>query len=98
MMNESTTKKLAENELAEFRLLSNKINQKIYEFGTLGVEKIDIDRLVSQYVEKDKRLREEWSGLQKMEKDFMDKIFKKYGDGELDIANGSFIPLTNKTG
>jgi DNA topoisomerase IA len=45
-----------------------------------------------EYVEKDKKLKEEWIGLQKSEKDLLEKIIKIYGTGNLDLTNGTFIP------
>ena len=89
--------KISDNDLAEIKMLQNKISQKIFEFGNLGVEKIEIDRLVQSFVEKDKKLREEWDGLQRMEREFVDKLIKKYGEGDLDIAEGTFSPTIKKS-
>lgn len=88
MVNE--TLKITDEELAEIRMLQGKIQQKVFEFGNLNIEKIEIDRLVSGWVDKDKKLREDWNGLQNLEKQFVDKLLKKYGDGDLDIKEGTF--------
>ena len=42
---------------------------------------------------------DEWTNLQKMETELMDKFLKKYGEGKLDLANGTFISekLTTQT-
>jgi len=84
--------KISDDELAEIKMLQNKISQKIFEFGNLGIEKIDIDRMVQSFVERDKKLREEWDGLQKMEHEFVNKLVKKYGEGDLSIKEGTFLP------
>jgi len=84
--------KISEAEMAEINLLRNKISQKIFEFGNLGIEKIEIDRAVQSFVEKDKKLREEWDGLQRMEREFVDKLIKHYGEGDLDLKEGTFTP------
>jgi hypothetical protein len=84
--------KITEEELAEIRMLQNKISRKIFEFGNLGIEKLEIDRQVSDFVEKDKKLREDWDGLRKMEKEFIDKLITKYGEGDLDMKEGTFSP------
>lgn len=84
--------KISEDEWAEIKLLQNKLSQKIFEFGNLGIEKIELDRMVQSFVEKDKKLREEWDGLQRLEGQFVDKLVKKYGEGDLDIKAGTFTP------
>lgn len=84
--------KISDDELAEIKMLQNKLTQKIFELGNLGAEKIELDRMVQDFVEKDKKLREEWLGLQKLEQQFVDKLMKKYGEGDLDIKAGTFAP------
>lgn len=87
--------KISSDELAEIKMLQNKISQKIFEFGNQGIEKIELDRRVQDFVERDKKLREEWDGLQKLEQDFVNKLIKKYGEGDLDIKAGTFIPTNS---
>lgn len=84
--------KISNDELAEIKMLQNKISKKIFEFGNLSVEKIEIDRMVQSFVERDKKLREEWISLQKLEQEFVDKLIKKYGEGDLDIQEGTYSP------
>ena len=84
--------KISNDELAEIKMLQNKISKKLFELGNLGAEKIEIDRMVQSFVEKDKKLREEWIGLQKLEQEFVDKLIKKYGEGDLDLQEGTYSP------
>jgi len=84
--------KISNDELAEIKMLQNKISKKLFELGNLGAEKIEIDRMVQAFVEKDKKLREEWIGLQKLEQEFVDKLIKKYGEGDLDLQEGTYSP------
>ena len=84
--------KISDDELAEIKMLQNKLSQKIFELGNLGVEKIELDKMVQSFVDKDKKLREEWAGLQKLEQDFVNKLIKKYGEGDLDLKAGLFSP------
>mgnify|MGYP006971748363 CR=1 FL=1 len=88
--------KISEEELAEIKMLQGKIDKKIFEFGNLNVEKIEIDKRVQSWVEHDKKLREEWSGLQKMGDEFINKLIEKYGEGDLDIKEGVFIPVNKE--
>lgn len=82
-------KKITEEELAEVKMLMSKFNESRYKFGDLQIEKMELDRLVSEFVEKEARLKEEWQSLQKLEKSLLDKIVQKYGEGSLNMTDGT---------
>ncbi len=84
--------KITDGELAEIRMLQSKFQESIMKLGTLGAEKIELDRLVTEFVEKEKTLKEEWLGLQKLEQGLLDKIIKTYGEGNLNMNDGTFTP------
>lgn len=93
----SDTKKLTEAEFAEIKLLQGKFQESIYKLGNLQIEKMELDRMVTEFVEKEKKLKEEWVSLQKMENDLLDKIIKKYGEGNLNMTDGTFISTNPST-
>ena len=82
--------KILDTELSEIKMLSGKFNETIIKLGNLQVEKMELDRLVFEFVEKEKRLKEEWISLQKLDQGLLDKIFKTYGEGNLDLSDGTF--------
>lgn len=84
--------KIDEKYLSEVKMLQTKFQESIFKLGNLQVEKMELDRIVTEFVEKEKKLKEEWINLQTMEKDLLDKISKTYGDGSLNMADGTFIP------
>lgn len=86
--------KIDENIIAEIRMLQSKFQESIYQMGNLHVEKMELDRLVGEFVNKEKRINEEWTSLQKLEKTLMDKIVQKYGEGNLNMTDGTFVPST----
>ena len=88
------TKKISDSEFSEIKLLQGKFQEIIFKLGNLQVEKMELDRLVNEFVEKEKNLKGEWTGLQKMEKDLLDKIIKTYGVGSLNMTDGTFTPTT----
>jgi coenzyme F420-reducing hydrogenase delta subunit len=88
----SEPKKISAEELSEIKLLQTKFQESIYKLGNLQIEKMELDRLVTEFVEKEKRLKEEWISLQKMEQNLLDKIVQKYGEGNLNMTNGTFVP------
>lgn len=86
------TTKLESNELAEVRMLQEKFQQKVVDLGKLDLQKWQIEDAQKSIVEQEKKLKDEWANLQKMERELMDKLLKKYGEGSLDLVNGTFIP------
>ena len=84
--------KITESDLAEIKMLQGKFQEIIYKLGTLGVEKIELDRRVTEFVDNEKKLKEEWVSLQKMEQGLLDKIVKTYGEGNLNMTDGTFTP------
>ena len=89
----STPIKIKDNEIAEIKMLQSKFQENIYKFGSLQVEKMELDRLVGEFIEKEKKLKEEWSSLQQLEQSLLDKIVKTYGVGNLNMADGTFTPV-----
>lgn len=96
-MNDNTKIKLPESEIAEIKMLQSKFQESIYKMGSMQVEKMELDRLVTEFIEKEKRLKEEWSSLQKLEQSLLDKIVKTYGEGNLNMNDGTFIPTVSTT-
>ena len=84
--------KLTDNELAEIKMLQSKFQENIYKLGTLQVEKMRLDRLVTEFIEKDKKLKDDWETLEKLEQSLLDKIIQTYGEGNLNMSDGTFIP------
>lgn len=82
--------KITEQELAEIRMLQSRFQESIFKLGNLQVEKMQLDAAVTEFVEKEKRLKEEWISLQKLEQGLLDKVVKKYGEGNLNMNDGTF--------
>jgi hypothetical protein len=89
--------KISEAELSEIKLLQGKFHETVFKMGELQAEKIELDRLVSDFVENEKNLKEEWLNLQKMEKSLLDKIVQRYGEGNLNMQDGTFTPTVTKS-
>jgi hypothetical protein len=89
--------KITESELAEIRMLQGKFQDSILKLGNLQVEKMELDRLVTAFVDREKSLKEEWNSLQKLEQELMETFVTKYGEGNLNMANGTFSPSNPTT-
>ena len=86
--------KITEAELSEIRMLQGKFQESIFKLGNLQIEKMELDRMVTEFVEKEKILKDEWISLQKLESGTIDKLINKYGEGGLNPSTGEYIPTT----
>jgi hypothetical protein len=84
--------KMTEDELSEVRMLQNKFAERVQQFGHLYLEKMQVQEAVDKITKKEGELQNEWKNLQKLENDLIDKVIKKYGEGQLDLKAGVFIP------
>jgi hypothetical protein len=92
-MSDTNKLKLPENEIAEIKMLQSKFQESIYKLGNLQIEKMELDRLVNEFIEKEKKLKEEWASIQTLERYLLDKIVQTYGEGNLNMSDGTFTPV-----
>ena len=90
MNNESI--KMSDIELSEVRMLQEKFQQKVFQFGHSSMKQKQLKKELKFAEEEEDKLWNEWYGLQKMETELIDKLLKKYGEGSLDMSAGMFIP------
>jgi hypothetical protein len=74
---------LKEQEIAEFKLLQEKINQVIYNMGEVAVEKQILK-------EKEERVMDTFNKVRKEESNFMKKMERNYGSGIINPETGEF--------
>jgi predicted nuclease with TOPRIM domain len=86
--------KIDESVLAEIKMLQSKFQESTMKMGLLFIEKMQLDNAVSDFNDKEKNIKEEWSSLQKLEQSLLDKIVQKYGEGNLNMSDGTFVPVT----
>ena len=88
--------KLNEAELQEIHALQAKIQQAVTKFGHFHIEKMELDKANANYVIAEKTLKDEWNTLQANEKEILNKILSSYGEGNLSLLDGTFIPSVKK--
>ena len=84
--------KFNEEERKELSELQTGYSQVIFEFGKMYLERLNIEQAFAQLAEMEKGLQDKLMDYRKREEDWTKKMAEKYGDGSLDIINGTFIP------
>ena len=52
---------------------------------------MDVDEKVKSINEQEVKLKAEWNNIKKMEDELINKLLSKYGEGSLDLQEGTFI-------
>ena len=60
--------------------------------GQISIGRIRIEQQLDEYNNAEDSIRKQFSDAQSKEREFIDTINKKYGDGNLDITSGIFTP------
>lgn len=88
----SDTKKFSDDEINEVRFLQNKFQDKLIKFGQIQLEIIELEDRLLMLKNEQNRLKTEYLSLQKTEQELMDKLTNKYGEGSLNLKEGTFTP------
>ena len=84
--------KFTEEEQKELSELQTGYTQVTFEFGKMYLERLNIEKAFAQLAEIEKGLQDRLIEYRKREDEWTKKMAEKYGDGSLDIVNGTFIP------
>lgn len=88
--------KITEEELTSALSIQTDSQNSLIQFGSLYVEKLQIDNAIKVVTEKENELQKQWKSLQEKENTLIQKIYEKYGNGQLDLKKGLFIPDESK--
>ena len=77
--------KFDEAEMKEIGTIRDSYSEATMVFGNLYIQRKQLDA-------EEMALNEAYTNLQKKEKEFLDKIVAKYGEGQLDPKTGIFTP------
>lgn len=89
-MNETT--KFTEEEMQEIAGLQAKYQQKIFELGQIQLEEINLVQIKTDLENKKTNILQEWKQFQKDEESLLNKLAGKYGNGSLNLRDGTFKP------
>ena len=86
--------KFDDGEMDELQELQSNYQQKQLEFGQIKVQKILLEQQVDALETREQELQTEYEGLQKKERDLVQKYIDNYGPGNLDPNTGIFTPTS----
>ena len=90
--------KFIEEEMKEINNLQQTYVNLQNALGQFGVSRIRLNQQFDDLDTAEEDVRTQFIETQIKEKNFVDSINKKYGDGNLDLSSGVFTPkLTDKT-
>ena len=89
--------KFTEDEMGEINELQQTYVGLQNRFGQLGVARIRLEQQLNDLETTENNMTVKFVENQSKERDFVDKITKKYGDGNLDLTSGVFVAKSTET-
>ncbi len=86
------TKKLDKEHLDEIQKLRELFVQHANTIGTIVIDKSIVDARAKRLDQEQQRLLNEFEALREQEAELMQKMRERYGDGQINIADGTFTP------
>ena len=84
--------KFTEDEMKQINTLQQGYVNLQNALGQLGVSRIRLEQQLDDLDTSEDNVRAQFVENQTKERDFVDSINKKYGDGNLDLTSGVFTP------
>ena len=89
-MNE--VKKLDETEIKILTELRQKSQEKVMQFGEIEMEIIFLEGRIDEMLKMKDTFKQELAGMQEEERKVSKQLEEKYGQGNLNLETGEFIP------
>ena len=84
--------KFTSEELEKMKNIQNQYIDIQNAFGQVSLSRLRLQEQIQLLDEKDEENKQKFYDVQKNEKQFLDEITKKYGDGSLNPDTGVFTP------
>jgi TolA-binding protein len=86
------TRKLDKEHLDAIQELRTGFSEVASYIGNVSIEKQLLKRQLEQLDEQESQLLNRFDKLREDEQQLLEKLKERYGDGEINIANGTFTP------
>lgn len=85
--------KFTEQEMQSIAKLQNDYQQHIFILGQIDLEKTDLEQQIKELSIRRNEVFENWKKTQQEENNLLNSLSQKYGDGSLNIKDGTFKPI-----
>tara|TARA_Y100000034_G_scaffold111030_1_gene143689 strand:- start:95 stop:370 length:276 start_codon:yes stop_codon:yes gene_type:complete len=89
----ATTKKIDKTDLESINKLRDEYSQNSMQLGMVSVDEYNVNQQLQQIVSTKEEL---FSGLEKLKKqefELIEKLKERYGDGQINIEQGTFTSI-----
>jgi len=88
--------KFTDTEMQSIAKLQSDYQQSIYTLGQLELEKTDLEQQLQDLKNKRTEIFDNWKKLQQEESNILNSLSQKYGDGSLNLKDGTFKAITKQ--
>jgi hypothetical protein len=86
------TIKFTEPEMVEIATLQESYQEKIFALGQLQLDEINAQNVLDEIKNNRTDVLKKWQELQVVEQKLINTLAEKYGDGSLNLKDGTFKP------
>ena len=91
------TRKLDKEHLDAIQALRNEFATNANNLGSVALEQIAMQRRTEFLNAEQERLYNEFESLRNQEQELLEKMRERYGEGQINIADGTFTPDSGLT-
>lgn len=91
----SDTIKFTSEELQSIAKLQADYQQQLLSLGQLDLEKVEAEQYLENIKVQHGKLLDKWKETQKEEQQLLNTLSQKYGDGVLNLKDGTFKPTSS---
>ncbi len=84
--------KFTQEELDSLKKIQSRFQETVMSFGQLYMDKMTLDEKIKELSQVESKLRSDYTQIQKDEDEWLNSITTKYGEGALNLKDGTFIP------
>lgn len=85
--------KFSNEEIQSIVKLQEDYQSRIFELGQIKLQLLDMEREKNSLENREKEIVVEWEAFLKKENELVNSLSQKYGDGKLNLRDGTFTPI-----
>ena len=86
------TRKLDKEHLDQIQKLREQFSQITSTIGSITIEEIVLKRQLDKLQQEQERFLNQLDALQMQESELIEKMRERYGEGQINVADGTFTP------